>query len=140
MKFLFVSLITVLGSSPFVFANWQDWSVWTSNQVVENSISGKVKTIAINDESDQLIVKVKKVDGSIEVAKLCHEGVQSAKKQIHGSPKLALLKSAMSSGAYVSLSFSSSFDRCIDNVQVNNVDPSKAVKKAAAKGDGFHEI
>ena len=140
MKLVLYSLITILGSSPFVFANWQDWSVWKSNQVAENSIAGKVKTIAIDDESDQLIVKVKKPDGGIEVAKVCHEGVQSAKNQIHGSPKLEILKNAMSSGARVSLTFSSRFDRCIQDVRVQKQKPSEGIKKAAASGDGFHDI
>lgn len=140
MKLALYSLITILGSSPFVFANWQGLSVWKSNQIVENSISGKVKTIAINEESDQLIVKVMKADGSIEVAKVCHEGIQSSRNQIHGSPKLALLQSAMSSGSLVSLAHSSRFDHCIDEVQVQSAHPSKGVKKAAAQGEGFHDI
>lgn len=135
MKLAIITLITVLGSSPIVYANWQGWSVWKTSQAAENAIYGKVKTIAIDDESDQLIVKIRKADGSIEVAKVCHEGVQSSKNQVHGSPKLEVLKTAMATGDLVSLSFASNYDRCIHNVQIG-----KGVKKADANGNGFNEI
>ncbi len=140
MKFIIISLITVLGSSPFVFANWQGWSIWKGNHVAENSIAGTVKTIAIDDEADRLIVKVKTADGSIETARVCYESIQSAKNQLHGSPQLAMLKSAMSSGFHVSLAFSSRFDRCIEDIRIQNTLPSRGVRKASTQDNDFREL
>lgn len=133
MKIMLATLFAVLGSSPFVFANWQDWSVWKSNQVAENSIIGKVKTIATDEESDRIIVKVKAADGSIQVATLCDEGVQSARNHVGVSPKQALLSDAMANGAQVQLSYPSQFDRCIQDVKVNAPEASSPIQKASAQ-------
>ena len=139
MKLVSLILFVLLTSSSLVFANWQGWSVWKGNQVAENVVAGQVKTIAIDDEADQLIVKVKTAEGKLAVAKVCHEGVQSAKNQVHGSPKLALLQSAMSSGHEVFLNFSSNYDRCIQDVRVKNPSAPK-FRKASAPDEGFKEI
>lgn len=133
MKFAITTILVFLGSSSLVWASWQDWSVWQKNQAVENIVVGKVKTIAMDDSTDRLMIKIKKQNGSVEVVHVCHEGVQSARNQIHGSPKLDLLKSAMARGQVVQLSYASAYDRCIRSVSIpsENIPSGSGIQKAS---------
>lgn len=130
----------MLLSSSIVWASWQDWSVWQKSQARQHTLTGQIKTIALDESSDRLIVKIKKNNGKIAVVHICHEGVQSAKHQMFGSPKLSLLKSAMSRGQLVQLNYGSNFDRCIQSVSILSPKNPSGIQEASHQPSGNIEI
>lgn len=114
-------VLTLTVSGPSVFANWQDWTVWASNQASENSIIGTVKTIALNHEQDRLVAKIQLASGEVEKVLICEGNIQSARNQADvtvGMPVLTTLQNAMANGQQVQLNYASAFDRCIQSVSV----------------------
>ena len=138
LKIAAVSLMAL--SSSLVFASWEDWTVWQKNKSRHHSIEGKVKTIALDEVSDRLIVKIKKTNGSIEVVHICHEGIQSARQQAFGDPKLSLLKTAMAHGQNVQLNYESNFDRCIQSLSILSEKNPSGIQKASHQPSGNIEI
>ncbi|MCB0407253.1 MAG: hypothetical protein KDD34_03555 [Bdellovibrionales bacterium] len=120
MKLILSSIFVVMGSSPFVFANWEDYvSVWDQSSARQFSIEGVVKTIATEEESDRIIVKVKKANDEVEVVQVCNENIQSATQQLaYNNVHLTLLQNAMAQGQKVILNYASSYDRCIKTINV----------------------
>ena len=140
--FTFAIGLIAVALSATAFADWKSWTVWQKAHNQQHSIEGKVKTIAVDESTDRLIVKVEKANGSIEVVHICHEGVQSARhqNQVFGSPKQSLLKSAMSRGQKVQLSYGSNFDRCIESVSILSKDNPSGIQEASHKPIGDVEI
>jgi hypothetical protein len=115
MKFVIAASVLLLSvvSGPTVFASWQSWTVWGANQASENGLTGTVKTIALNSEQDQMIVKIQTAKGDVEIVKICDGNIQSANNQPLTGETLDLLQGALASGKPVQLHFASAFDRCI---------------------------
>lgn len=129
-KNLVVAGILAVVSAP-ALAEWT--SVWDSAKLKTNSVEGQIKSIMVNEEDQEILVRIKEVrsDG-MQTLKVCSGDQGGDLRSWQTSEKMALLRQAFSRGDLVRLSFRGTFDRCLSSIEYNA--PTETARKASSAG------
>lgn len=112
-------------------AEWT--SVWDSAKQRTYSVEGQIKSILINEENQQILVRIKESDATeTQTLKVCSGDAGGDLKSWQTSEKMALLRQAFARGDLVRLSYRGTFDRCLSSIEYNA--PTETARKTSAAG------
>ena len=113
---LFFILASALLVNQFAFG---EWSIWEKTKKNSYQIDGYIKTIAVNEDQHQIIVRVAKAENptQVDTLKVCYLESGSDLKSFEQSQKMETLRKALASGERIKVSYNSPFDRCLSHVE-----------------------
>lgn len=105
---------------------WSDLSVWDAAKENSYMVEGQIKTISINEDSQQVTIRVQTSDEATETRTLrvCNHDAGSDTRNWQQAEKMNLLRQAFNQGDRVKVSYGGPFNPCLSSVSFT----SKAVK------------
>ncbi|MCB0385011.1 MAG: hypothetical protein KDD43_06435 [Bdellovibrionales bacterium] len=115
------TLLAVLTITATAWSEWKNISVWEQIKRDANAVTGQVKSIAVNDNSREIMVRLaSKTDGAVLI-KVCPEYNGQLFRHVMNQDKMALLRQAMNDGRDVKVSTGGGFDSCVAHVEIDAI-------------------
>lgn len=103
---------------------WSEWhglSVWEKMKIQSLAVEGVVKSIAINDSSREIMVRVATQTNKSVTVKVCPEYHGQKFRHVMKTDKMEMLRQAMNEGRRVKVSTGGSFDSCVAHVEMTGI-------------------
>jgi hypothetical protein len=113
-----LAVLALLAPALFGRADWGGLSVWEQLQFGGSSHVGFVQSIAVNDSSNETIVRISTLDSKSLIFKVCPGSSRMKDSEILTREKMELIRQAMSQGKKVRLSTESGFSGCLSHVEL----------------------
>lgn len=111
-------VLSLLVPALFVRADWGGLSVWEQLQFGGSSHVGFVQSIAVNDSSNETIVRISTLESKSLIFKVCPSSSRLKDSETLTREKMELIRQAMSQGKRVRFSTGSGFSGCLSHVEL----------------------
>lgn len=113
-----LAVLFVLVPALFGRADWGGLSVWEQLQFSGSSHVGFVQSIAVNDSSNETIVRISTLESKSLIFKVCPSSSQLKDSETLTRNKMELIRQAMSQGKQVRFSTGSGLFGCLSHVEL----------------------
>lgn len=113
-----LAVLALLVPAFYGRADWGGLSVWDQLQFGGRSHVGFVQSIAVNDSSNETIVRISTLESKSLIFKVCPGSSQMKDSETLTREKMELIRLAMSQGKRVRFSTGSGFSGCLSHVEL----------------------
>ncbi|MCB0363942.1 MAG: hypothetical protein H6624_12980 [Bdellovibrionaceae bacterium] len=115
------TLFAVLTVTAAAWSERKNISIWEQIKRDTTAVSGRVKSIAVDDNTREITVRLASREQGSILIKVCPEYNGQLFRHVMNQDKMALLRQAMNDGREVKVSTGGSFDSCVAHVEATSI-------------------